>query len=592
MDLTNNTRSKGVPRGNEQNVDDRSNDMLTLIPKHVKKYIRRKLTSEKEDIQVLKEAYKGRQNTLLIGPTGAGKTHAIRLVAKELGTPYIRLNLNRMTTVEDFVGQWVPKKGGGYKWNDGVLTRLMRHGGVVVVDEINAAPPEILFVLHSVTDDERQIVLTQKDGEVVKAHPDFWFVATMAPEYRGTEKLNQALKDRFEVVLQYPYDISIEGQLLKDEWLVRAGEKLREQKEIKTPVSTRMLLQLERNQDIYGTELTVEMLISKFEPEEQQIVREILEPLIQCKKEEEIQVKKSGKAEPENKSRRRKSPNRKDISPKEEEKLEGIYSPCGKGGGEERYFKEIIERDDIRRQEQIARMLRQLRLDVENQWQTRTKGGRIDLKSAIKAEKNGNTRTFKKCKPFRHKGAKFLSLILVDESGSMIGWKSHSPHRLALKLAWSLSEAFEREGNEVLVMQFNTDCKLIKDLSGKLTHGLIPGGGTDPAKALSMVKSKLDEIRHNDRKLKPLVIILTDAIYPISDGVTEAVEALRREGAKIVEVKIPNNVPGSFKESKKYAEGREKSYDYVYGISSPDELIPGLQELLESIETEFLQTHT
>ena len=580
-----------VPGAKEQNVDEQLKDILNLIPKCVKKYVRRNLTSEKEDIQVLKEAYKSRQNTLLVGPTGAGKTHAIRLVAKELGIPYVRLNLNRMTTVEDFVGQWVPEKGGGYKWNDGMLTRLMRYGGVVVVDEINAAPPEILFVLHSVTDDERQIVLTQKDGEVVKAHPDFWFVATMAPEYYGTEKLNQALKDRFEVVLQYPYDISIERQLLKDEWLVRAGEKLREQKEIKTPVSTRMLLQFERNQGIYGTELAVEMLISKFEPREQEIVREILEPLIQCKKEENI-VKKNEREKPQNNSIRRGTQKRKDIIPKEEEKLKGIYSPYGKGGKEERYFEEIIERDDIKRKEQTVRMLRALRLDVENQWQTHTKGGRIYLKSAIKDEKNGNTRIFKKCKSFSHKGAELLSVILVDESGSMIGWKSHSPHKWALKLAWSISEAFEEEGSKVLVMQFNTDCELIKDLSGKLTHGLIPGGGTDPVKALCTTKLKLNEIRQHNSKLKPLVIILTDAIYPITDSLTQAVEILHKEGAKIVEVKIPNNRPDSFEENKKYVEGRERRYDYVYSIGSLDELIPGLQEVLGSIETEFLQTHT
>jgi len=291
--IDNSTTIEGMVQGNkEQNVNEQVKDLLPLIPKDVKEYIPRRITSEKEDIQILKEAYKNRQNTLLIGPTGAGKTHAVRMVAKELSIPYVRLNLNRMTTVEDFVGQWVPKKGGGYEWNDGMLTRLMRHGGVVVVDEINAAPPEILFVLHSVTDDERQIVLTQKDGEVVKAHPDFWFVATMGPEYYGTEKLNQALKDRFEIVLQYPYDINIERQLLKNEWLVRAAEKLREQKEIKTPVSTRMLLQFERNEEIYGTELAVEILISKFESEEQEVVREILEPFIECKKEGSIIIKK------------------------------------------------------------------------------------------------------------------------------------------------------------------------------------------------------------------------------------------------------------------------------------------------------------
>jgi hypothetical protein len=468
----------------------------------------------------------------------------------------------------------------------------MRYGGVVVVDEINAAPPEILFVLHSVTDDERQIVLTQKDGEVVKAHPDFWFVATMAPEYHGTEKLNQALKDRFEVVLQYPYEVDIERQLIKDEWLIRAAEKLREQREIKTPVSTRMLLQFERNQEIYGTELAVEMLISKFEPEEQVIVREILEPLILCKKEAGTKVIETKEGEPKSKSRRRGSPNKKEITAKKDELLKGIYSPYGKGGEERRYFKELIEEDDIGREEQIVKMLRQLRLDFESQWQTRRKGGRIDLKSAIKAEKNGSTRIFKKCKPFSHRGTKFPIIILVDESGSMIGWKNHSPHKWALKLAWSISEAFEKEGSKVIVMHFSSDCKLIKDWSGKLNHGHIPGGGTDPAKALWVAKLKLDEIGQHIKKLKSLVIIFTDAIYPTTDDLAEAVEILHEDGAKIIEVKIPNHRPDSLEENKRYEKGKEKIYDYVFKIESPNELLPHLEKTLKDIETEFLWTYT
>lgn len=563
-------------------------DIPSLIPHRVKKYVRRKITVGKEDIQVLEQAYKCRQNTLLIGPTGAGKTHAIRVVAKKLEIPYVRLNLNRMTTPEDFVGQWVPKKGGGYKWNDGILTRFMRHGGVVVVDEINAAPPEILFVLHSVTDDERQIVLTQKDGEVVKAHPDFWFVATMAPEYYGTKKLNQALKDRFEVVLQYPYDTNIERELLKDQWLVRASEELRAEEKIKTPVSTRMLLQFEKNQEIYGTELAVEMLISKFEAGEQKLVREILEPLILCKKEETRGYERDETASHIKSSRRNTS--HKKMTPKE--KLEGAYCPYGQSGDEEKYFKKIIQKNDFKRRDQIARLCKQLHLNIENQWKTHAKAGRISIKSALKAEKGTGTRIFKRCKPFRYQGANLLAIILVDGSGSMIGGKNSSPHKWALKLAWSLSEGFEKEECKALVLQFNTVCKLLKDLSGKLTHGFIPGGGTDPVQALHIAKLKLAEIGEANRELTPLVVILTDALYPITDKLLEAIEMLHKGGAKILEVKISNKELGAGEESKSYSEGRGESYDYIYNIGNPDELIHGLQEVLGDIEAKFLQSHT
>lgn len=260
--------------------------LQVLIPRNVEKYYHRTLVDGEKDIPTLKKAFKERphgypQNVLLIGPTGAGKTHAVKKTAEELGIPMIRVNLNRMTTVEDFVGQWVPAENGGFRWQDGVLPRLMKNGGVIMVDEINAAPPEILFVLHSVLD-FREITLTQKDGEVIKANPDFWFIGAMNPDYYGTERLNEALKDRFEVTLRYPYQREIERKLIKNGNLLEAAAKLRKMfhsptEEIRTPISTRTLIQFEENERIYGKKLAIEMMANKFDSEERRAVKEVLE---------------------------------------------------------------------------------------------------------------------------------------------------------------------------------------------------------------------------------------------------------------------------------------------------------------------------
>ncbi|OKY78539.1 MAG: MoxR-like ATPase [Candidatus Methanohalarchaeum thermophilum] len=259
-------------------------ELKKLIPKKVKKYHPRKLPGDKTDIEVLKKAFKKRpnghpQNTLLIGPTGAGKTHAVKKVAEKLKMPIIRVNLNRMTTVEDFVGQWVPEQGGNFKWEDGVLTRLMKNGGLLMVDEINAAPPEILFVLHSALD-FREITLTQKDGEIIEANKDFWFIATMNPDYKGTSELNEALRDRFKVILEYPYDEEVENRVIKDKDLIKMANKLRKMsnnptKDIRTPVSTRMLIQYEENKKVFGEKLALNMLVNKFKKEERRAVKEI-----------------------------------------------------------------------------------------------------------------------------------------------------------------------------------------------------------------------------------------------------------------------------------------------------------------------------
>jgi len=135
---------------------------------------------------------------LLVGETGTGKTTIINHYAKEKGKTLHRISVNGATTIEEIVGKFLAKKGTTY-WQDGLLVEAMKKGDWVVFDEINAALPEILFVLHSLLDDDRKVTLVEKDNEVVRPHKDFRFFATMNPtdDYAGTKELNKAFENRF-----------------------------------------------------------------------------------------------------------------------------------------------------------------------------------------------------------------------------------------------------------------------------------------------------------------------------------------------------------------------------------------------------------
>ena len=67
--------------------------------------------------------------------------------------------------------------------------------------------PEILFVLHSLLDDDRYIVLAEKNGEIVKPHKNFRLFASMNPSgsYTGTKELNKAFLSRFPIILNVKY---------------------------------------------------------------------------------------------------------------------------------------------------------------------------------------------------------------------------------------------------------------------------------------------------------------------------------------------------------------------------------------------------
>lgn len=263
-----------------------STEMNTYVPQK-DGYIQRAIHGT-TDVKLMQSLYENKDFVLLIGDTGCGKTHLARNLAYQNNLPYMRVNLNGATTPEDLIGQWIPNPNPGvdtakYVWQDGVLTKFMRQGGVFVVDEINMAPADILSMLHSVTDDERRLVLTQKDGEVIIANPNFWLVCTMNPDYEGTKPLNLALKDRFRII-PLGYSDRVERKLSIDEKMLEVAQKLRDSDEITmTPVSTRDLIKYRDDQIKYGESIARAFFINNFDITEQPVVKEVMELILDNK---------------------------------------------------------------------------------------------------------------------------------------------------------------------------------------------------------------------------------------------------------------------------------------------------------------------
>jgi len=172
-----------------------------------------------DQLKALAVAVLKNRPVLVIGETGAGKTSLIRYLAAKANAPYRRLNLNGQTNADDLIGKWIIKDG-GMIWVDGILTEALLEGYWIVLDELNAALPEVLFTLQSLLDDDRFVTIPEKDGSIIRPHPDFRVFATMNPpetgNYAGTNELNRALLSRFPVVVNYSYlGPRAETQLLK-----------------------------------------------------------------------------------------------------------------------------------------------------------------------------------------------------------------------------------------------------------------------------------------------------------------------------------------------------------------------------------------
>jgi MoxR-like ATPase len=321
-------------------------DLGRLIPDQsfYNRYIPRVYQTEHgdmTDVEILEIAIKKGKNTLLMGPTGPGKTSLYYAVCAKNQYPLGTANLNGQSTVEDLVGQIIPttsnpmrlaalietvveardralrlqmkavpdatagdyfeakkdvsraelnldaytKMEGDLVWVDGLLVRLMRgdprfEHTVFLADEVNFAPAKVMAILNGVTDDRRQVTVVQHEGEVITAHPGFHFGAAMNPSYEGTRNLNKAFRDRFHVQLYFDYDPKVEGRLIPHERLLQVVRELREMMktdQIVTPVSTRMMLHYLSNKEDFGLEIARLCFTAHFEEEEQLAVNAVAE---------------------------------------------------------------------------------------------------------------------------------------------------------------------------------------------------------------------------------------------------------------------------------------------------------------------------
>ena len=158
-------------------------------------------------LKTLAVAVRDNMPVLMIGESGTGKTSAIRYLANLTGNGLRRISLSGGTSGDELIGRQLFDEKGTY-WVDGILVDAMRSGDWVVLDEINAALPEVLFILQPLLDDDGSITLTEKkDREIVHKHPNFRMFATMnPPSYEGTKQMNTALLSRFAICIhsQFP----------------------------------------------------------------------------------------------------------------------------------------------------------------------------------------------------------------------------------------------------------------------------------------------------------------------------------------------------------------------------------------------------
>jgi len=246
-----------------------------------KSYIDRKVVGNLSMFDLYDDALANDKNVLLVGHTGSGKTMSTLAWASLRGLPYYSFACSAGADESQLLGGMKPTADGHFQWVDGVLTEMFREGGVFVIDELNMMSERLSAKLHPCTDGRRELTLNDKDGEVIKAHPNLLIVGAMNPEYRGTRPLNQAWADRFEHRIEFGYDDAIERKLIKNRAVLDLAKKLRYSfdvdKVITTPISTRALVSFTETIDRLGLDYAMYSFINKFAKTEQAQVKMILD---------------------------------------------------------------------------------------------------------------------------------------------------------------------------------------------------------------------------------------------------------------------------------------------------------------------------
>lgn len=134
----------------------------------------------------------------LVGPSGVAKNYTVDWLHRKTNRVMVAMDMTGDTETEDLISQKVIGDDGTFETEDKPLKLSILNGWTCVLNEYNMSDQRVQNVVQTLIQDGH--LVDQNTQELIVPHPEFRLVVTMnppTPEFRGTDELNKAHRDRF-----------------------------------------------------------------------------------------------------------------------------------------------------------------------------------------------------------------------------------------------------------------------------------------------------------------------------------------------------------------------------------------------------------
>ena len=181
-----------------------------LVPDIDKDYI-----FDKETTMAILSGFLYNKKVIIHGYHGTGKSTHITQIAARLNWPCVRINLDSHISRIDLIGKdAITLKDGKQitEFKEGILPWAFQNPVALVFDEYDAGRSDVMFVLQRILESDGYFTLLDRN-KVVKQNNYFRLFATAntiglgdtTGLYTGTQQINQAQLDRWEIVTALNY---------------------------------------------------------------------------------------------------------------------------------------------------------------------------------------------------------------------------------------------------------------------------------------------------------------------------------------------------------------------------------------------------